>query len=147
MNNQAIIIDNPELYVSGLLRNIMHRRNLEITETGTSSMGGWHVTLQNLEFVVHVGQDRAGDIEFIAIGSRVRRKPRAQMRGPWSLSHLRGFLDGQRDHRLFHHIQEQSSWLEENENQLFDSSLLNSDDLNTWAVNASRRMFGQDTRK
>ena len=68
------------------------------------------------------------------------------MRGPWSMSHLKGYLDGGKDHYVFKSIGEEKSWLEENEIKLFDSSLLNSDALNQWAVKASRRLFGQDSK-
>lgn len=65
------------------------------------------------------------------------------MRGPWSLSHLRGYLDGGQDHHIFGTVQEQFVWLEANIDRLLDTTFLNSDELNIWAVDASRRMFGQ----
>ena len=62
------------------------------------------------------------------------------------MSHLKGYLEGGKDHYLFESTEEEISWVEKNENQLFDSSFLNSDELNQWAVKASRRLFGQDAR-
>ena len=108
-------------------------------------MGEWFVFYENSEFVLGISKDRGGYIG-IDLGSKIRRKPRAQMRGPWSMSHLRGYLDGKKDHFKFKKISEEVSWLEENEMKLFDTSLLNSDGLNLWAVKASRRRFGQDSK-
>ena len=99
---------------------------------------------ENSEFVLGISKDR-GDYIGIDLGSKIRRKPRAQMRGPWSMSHLRGYLDGEKDHFKFKNIREEVSWIEGNEMELFDTSLLNSDGLNQWAVKASRRLFGQDS--
>ncbi len=108
-------------------------------------MGEWFVYYENSEFILGIGRDRGGHIS-IDLGSRIRRKLRAHMRGPWSMSHLKGYLDEGKDHFIFESINEEVSWLEENEMTLFDSSLLNSDALNQWSVKASRRLFGQDSK-
>jgi hypothetical protein len=107
-------------------------------------MGAWWVSMETTEFIVTASQDRPDDVLGICIGSKVRRKPRAQMRGPWSLGHLRGFLDGNRDHFRFASGRDQLNWLQANIEQLLNTEFLNSDELNAWAVSASRRMFGQD---
>ena len=98
--------------------------------------------MESSEFVVFAFQDRADDILTICVGSRMRRKPRAHMRGPWSLGHLRGFIDGFYDHYIFESPTEQLDWLQANIGKLLNTPFLNSDELNTWAVKASRRMFG-----
>jgi len=59
------------------------------------------------------------------------------------MSHLRGFIDGCKGHYMFTTLDEEASWFENNDKVLFDSTLLNSDELNKWAVKASRRLFGQ----
>lgn len=132
---------------SRLLRGLPRRRGLGFQAAEPSPMGGWYVRLENAEFIVEILQDRAGEATSLAIGSRLRPKPRARVRGPWSLCHLRGFLDGQPDHFRFKTLSEESRWLHENETRLFDSGFLNSEALRVWAVRASRRMFGQHARK
>ncbi|HVW01375.1 MAG TPA: hypothetical protein VHB77_13575, partial [Planctomycetaceae bacterium] len=82
------------------------------------------------------------DAIHICVGSRIRPKPRAHMRGPWSLSHLRGYLDGNPGHFIFDDISEQIAWFRANIAKLLQTSLLNSDELNKWACEAARRRFG-----
>lgn len=127
---------------SRLLRGLPRRRGLEFRRAEPSPMGGWYVRLENAEFLIEITQDRAGEAPSIAIGTRLRPRPRAPLRGPWSLSHLRGFLDGQRDHFRFQTLSEEVRWLHENEPRLFDSVFLNSEALRVWSVRAARRMFG-----
>lgn len=105
-------------------------------------MGGWSFTMESPDFIVTVSQDRSGELPAICFGSKIRRRPRAQMRGPWSLGHLRGFIEGGPDHYLFGNATEMFEWLGNNLDSLLDEALLNSDELNKWAVKASRRMFG-----
>lgn len=62
------------------------------------------------------------------------------------MSHLRAYIEGKKEHFKFKNIQEEVSWLEEHEMELFDTSLLNSDELNQWAVKVSRRLFGRDSK-
>lgn len=106
------------------------------------SMGGWCAEYHTDEFRVIASQDRTDDLISICVGSRIRRKPATQMRGPWSLGQLRGFLDGQRDHYLFDSVENQIDWLSQNITTVLQTSFLNSDPLNQWAVEASRRLFG-----
>jgi len=128
-----------------LLEGVTSRHVLKLVKHDRSAMGEWFVYYENSEFILGIGKDRGGYIGF-DLGSKIRRRPRAHMRGPWSMSHLKGYLDGGKDHYVFKSIGEEKSWLEENEIKLFDSSLLNSDALNQWAVKASRRLFGQDSK-
>ena len=109
-----------------------------------NSMGGWCVEYQSEEFIATISQDRGGDIISVSIGSRVRHRPRGHMRGPWSLSHLRGFLDGSLDHYNFESINDQIEWLRENSKRILQSQFLNSDELNQWSVVASRRLLGDN---
>ncbi|MGZ0164694.1 MAG: hypothetical protein ACKVII_12280 [Planctomycetales bacterium] len=131
------------------IHRAVDRFDLQRTEPlpgDSSAMGGWYVGWENSEFVASASQDRSGDVLAICIGSRIRRRPRAQMRGPWSLSHLRGHLEGTPDHYIFESAEDQITWLESNLDRLLNSSFLNSDELNAWAVNASRRRYGQRSR-
>ena len=98
---------------------------------------------ENTEFIVGLGQDRIGYAD-IELGSKIRRKLRAHIRGPWSISHLRGYLEGRKDHYAFTSLAEEAAWFEKNDKTLFDSSFLNSDELNQWAIKASRMLFRQD---
>jgi hypothetical protein len=132
-------------FSENLLNGLFSRHALTPVKHDRSGMGEWLVYYENSEFVLEISKDR-GDYIGISLGSKTRRKPRAQMRGPWSMSHLRGYLDGKKDHFKFENIRAEVSWLEENEMQLFDTSLLNSDGLNQWAVKASRRPFGRHTK-
>ena len=132
-------------FSENLLGGVISRHALTPVKHDRSSMGEWFVYYESSEFVLGISKDRGGYIG-IELGSKIRRKPRAQMRGPWSMSHLRGCLDGKIDHFKFKNIREEVSWLEENEMELFDSSLLNSDELNQWSVKASRKLFGQDSK-
>lgn len=130
--------------IQSALWEILQGRDFEQTSAqgpDRSAMGGWLTEFQSDEFIAQVSQDRTGDVVSICIGSNIRPKTGAHMRGPWSLSHLRGYLDGQLDHFRFENPDEQLTWLRNNLNVILDSDLLNSDELNAWAVKASRRML------
>ena len=119
---------------------------LQIVKHDKSTMGEWYVYYENAEFILGVSQDRGG-FTSIELGSKKRIRPGAHMRGPWSMSHLRGYLERIKDHYKFSSIKSEALWLESNLNLLFDSNLLNSDELNTWTVEASRRLFGEISKK
>lgn len=130
--------------VEAELSRLLARWGLVVVGRETSgTMGAWSVRWESVEFVVDLSRDRIGEMGWISIGSMLRRKPRSHRRGPWSLSHLRGYLDQQPDHYLFTGLREQLDWYRENEHRLLNSSLLNSDELNAWAIQASRRMFSE----
>lgn len=135
------MIDNYITFVSELIGGIVLDFKLNIISHGKSDMGEWYVRYENNEFIVGIWQDRSGYVA-IELGSKIRRKPKSHMRGPWSLSHLRGYLEGSKVHFDFQSPKEEAEWFENNENKLFDSSFLNSDDLNKWAVKASKRLWG-----
>ena len=137
--------DNYITYANQLIGELISRHSLQIGQHDKSAMGEWYIYYENSEFILGISKDRSERVT-LSLGSKVRRKPRAQLRGPWSMSHLKGYLDGGKDHYLFESTEEEISWVEENERQLFDSSFLNSDELNQWAVKASRRLFGQDAK-
>lgn len=132
-------------YANHLISGLLSRHSLQITQHDKSAMGEWYIYYESSEFILDISRDRSERVS-ISLGSKIRRKPRAQLRGPWSMSHLKGYLDGGQDHYLFESTEEEIHWLEKNEPQLFDSSFLNSDELNKWAVKASRRLFGQDPK-
>lgn len=118
---------------------LVSRHGLVFGESDISAMGEWYVVLENDQFTILVSRDRGGH-ESIEIGAKERPRPRAHKR-QWSLSHLRGFLEGGKDHYPFKNLADQVAWLEENEEKLLDVSLLNSDEMNKWAVKASQRLF------
>ena len=142
MAPQYKIIKDYLPFAERLLGSIISRHSLKIAKHDISAMGEWYVYFENADFIVGIGQDRIGHAE-IELGSKLRRKPRAHMRGPWSMSHLRGFIDGCKDHYMFITLGEEASWFDNNDKILFDSNFLNSDELNKWAVKASRRLLGQ----
>ncbi len=115
---------------------------IELTRTSSGTMGGWSARFENDEFVVVTSQDRSGDAVGIGIASKMPRGAGAQTRGLTWLSALRGYLEGSPDHHLFSDVEEQLSWLADHLDQLLVSSLINSDELNTWKAKAARRMFG-----
>ena len=80
-----------------------------LTNTSSGSMGAWLARFESHEFVVMTS--RSGDTVGIGIGSKVGRRPHAQMRGPTWLSALRGYLEGSPDHYVFSNVEEQLSWL------------------------------------
>lgn len=106
-----------------------------------TAMGAWYVEFRSSSLTVAASQDRTGDSTSIRVGSLNRRAPRKQMRGPWSLSHLRGFLDNAPIHHAFADVSDQLRWLRESLVQVLDSETLNSDELNDWSISASRSMF------
>jgi hypothetical protein len=134
------MIDDYIAYANRLIGGVISRHSLQIGKHDKSAMGAWYIFYENSEFILGIGRDRSG-YTHIELGSKVRRKPTAQLRGPWSMSHLKGYLDGSKDHYRFKSLEEELSWVEKNESKLFDSSFLNSDNLNQWAVKASRRLF------
>jgi hypothetical protein len=109
-----------------------------------TAMGAWYIEFRSPTLIVTASQDRTGDSTSICVGSLVRRAPRKQMRGPWSLSHLRGYFDNARIHHSFKSVSDQLAWLRAESNRILDSDMLNSDELNDWAVSASHVMFGQN---
>ena len=134
------------LEIKTALQRMFEQYGFANATTGDYTMGGWWFRMETDQFILTADQHRSGDVLGICVGSKIRRKPRAHMRGPWSLHHLRGYLDGASDHYRFDTPREQLDWLQANIKGLLDTSLLNSDDLNKWAVKASRRMFGQDPK-
>ena len=101
-------------YSCRLLDGVISRHSLQMVKHDKSAMGEWFVYYENSEFILGIGKDRSGYAS-IELGSKVRRKPRAQLRGPWTMSHLKGYLDGSKDHYRFEGLDEEMSWLENNE--------------------------------
>ncbi len=130
-------------YAKRLINEVIDCQELSLSNHDKSAMGEWYVNFENNEFVVTVSQDRGGST-CIELGSKKRIRPKAHIRGPWSLSHLKGYMEGSKDHYRFTNIEEQVEWFVSHNKQLFDSSFLNADNLNQWSVKASRRLFGQE---
>jgi len=105
----------------------MARHGFALGSHDAGGMGEWYVTIENSKFTIMISHDRGG-LESVEIGAKKRLRPKAQM-NQWSLSHLRGFLEGSKDHYIFKNIDEQYAWLEENENKLLDPALLNSEEM------------------
>jgi hypothetical protein len=122
------------------LSYFIDRYGLAVTDSSESSMGEWYINLEGSEFFISVSHDRGGST-FIDVGTKVRKRPRAHIRD-WSLGYIRGYLEGKNEHYRFSNIDDQIEWLRDNENTVMNSSFINSDDLNTWAVKVSKRMFG-----
>lgn len=130
-------------YAETLIEEVVACHDLKLAKHDKSAMGEWYANFENTEFIVVVSQDRGG-LTCIELGSKIRIRPGAHIRGPWSMSHLKGYIDGNKDHYRFTNIEEEVKWFTKHHRQLFDSSFLNADNLNQWAVKASRRLFGQD---
>lgn len=122
----------------------MLRNGFSVSDSDISPMGEWCVNLENTDFIISVSHDRGGN-DYIEIGAKARPRKGAHLRR-WSLHHLRGFLSGADDHYMFSSLKEQTDWLQSNESILLKTSLINSDDLNRWAVKVSRKFFGQDKK-
>lgn len=120
-----------------LIAEAILKYSLEITEQDNSAMGERHVIFENSEFIVSVSQDRIG-FASVELGSKLKRASKMQKRGTWSMGHLRGYMDGFSNHYVFENIKDEGRWFLEQETKLFDSTFLNSDDLNNWAIKASR---------
>ena len=129
-------------FTEKLVRKPVSDYDLHMVKHDKSVMGEWNVYYESAEFILCISQDRGG-FASIELGSKKRIKPGARMRGPWPMSHLRGYLEGSKDYYTFSNVESEALWLECNQNQLFDSELLNSDELNNWAIEASRRLFGE----
>ncbi|MBM3147123.1 MAG: hypothetical protein FJ000_04420 [Actinobacteria bacterium] len=127
-------------YADLVVGDVAAHRGLRLAAADCSAMGEWLVRYEGSGFVLAVARDRGGLVS-IALGSTLRPRPGAQLRGPWSLAHLRGFLGGLPGHYRFAGPQAEADWLRKNEATLFDPALLNGDALREWAVAASRRMF------
>ena len=143
MMSRQLISESARLEILATVQEILRPYGFNESSEGCYAMGGWWFRAENDEFTVTVDQHRSGDAFAISVGSKSRPKPRAHMRGPWTLSHHRGFLDGNADHYLFSDSDAQTRWLKDNLDAILSTDFLNSDDLNKWAVKASRRMFHQ----
>jgi hypothetical protein len=127
--------------VRRLLGVFVKQRGFCVTAEGdqTDSFGAC-VQLSSSEFVVHVIRDRGQ--EWITVGSKIRPKPRAPLRS-WPLGSVVAFLDGRSDPYPVLDLATEARWLKQRASEILDSSVINSEELRTWAVRASRRMFGQ----
>jgi hypothetical protein len=92
-----------------------------------------------------VEQDRANGLVAISAGDTTRCHHGAQVRGPWSLGHLRGFPENNQEYHIVHNSLEPLKWFEAYFAELLESSFLSSDDLNRGPVQTSPRLFGHDS--
>lgn len=131
-----INIDHKKEQLIDYLESLLSRRNIVYKNGAASAMGEWFLDFENVEFTLQILHDRSGG-EFIEIGSKIRSKPRAHIKS-WSLGFIRGFLEGQTKDHVFENLKSESEWLLENEDRIFDHALLNSAQLNSWAVKLSK---------
>ena len=109
--------------------------------TGTDDRGalaGW-VRLESATLVIDVIRDRG--VEWIEVAAKERPRPRARRR-PWPLGHVVAYLDGEAEPYPVSGLEIEAGWLTRRAAEILDPTLLNSDDLNRWAVKASRRRSG-----
>lgn len=103
-------IDDYVQFATNFVSLSVSLHSLKLTQHDRSEMGEWYVTFENSEFILSVSQDRIGYVS-IDLGSKVRPKRHAHLRGPWSIAHLRGFIDGINNHYQFEDIKEEGCWL------------------------------------
>jgi len=133
-------------HITARLQEVLRTYGFTEYEDSSGSMGAWFFQTETDQVIVTAGQDRAGDGVEICVGAKKRRKPRAHLRGPWSLEQLRGYIEGNDDHFMFDNPDDQIGWLKNNIQSILDTEFLNSDELNNWAVKTSRRLFGRGRR-
>lgn len=130
--------------VKRYLGSFILRHSLSIRAEGDQlSEFGAVVRLESDEFVVDIVRDRGQ--EWIVVGTKVRREPHAHLQS-WPLGHIVAYLDGAADPYGVCDLEREANWLADREEDILDSALINSEELNHWAVQASRRLFGQNCR-
>ncbi len=123
---------------------LVHDFGYEVTADGDQhSTLGASVELRSAEFVVTVVRDRGQ--EWITVGTTVRRGPRKPLRW-WPLGHVVAFLDGRADVYGVVGLDTEMRWLRERWDEVVSAPVLNSEELRRWALQASRRLFGQRHR-
>tara|TARA_R110002072_G_scaffold302161_1_gene484194 strand:+ start:3467 stop:3886 length:420 start_codon:yes stop_codon:yes gene_type:complete len=108
-----------------------------------SSGFGAAVDFENDTFRISISRDRG--FESIEIHAKARPRPRAHLRS-WSMSHILGFLDGGPDHADVATLEIAAAALIQRADEVLDVSMINSDEMSTWANIASRRLLGQTPR-
>ncbi|WP_372369580.1 hypothetical protein [Candidatus Uabimicrobium sp. HlEnr_7] len=126
--------------LNNLLKELIADYKFNLDSCSTGSMGEWYALFTNEELSLEVFHDR-GDCEYIQVKSKIRRRPRAHLRG-FSLSHIRGFLEGKEDHYVFESLEEEVKWLIKNKEKVLDPSFINLDELNKWTIKAARKLLG-----
>lgn len=140
-----INIDHKKEQLIFYLESLLSRRNIVYKNGAASAMGDWFLDFENVEFTLQILHNRSGG-EYIEIGSKIRSKPRAHIKS-WSLGFIRGYLEGQPKDYVFESLKRESEWLVENENRIFDHALLNSAQLNSWAVKRSNNLLPSQSSK
>jgi hypothetical protein len=106
-------------------------------------MGEEAVELHSDEFIVLIHRDR-GRNEWVEVGTKVRPRPRAPLRS-YLLSRLIDYRDGSEPNQKSR-LEAEARWLDEHEEEILDSSLINSEQLRLWDIDATRVQFGQKPR-
>lgn len=122
--------------IEKLTSNLVRRHDLRLIDSKAGNMGEWYATMETRDFSFCVYKER-GPAVVVEIGSKTRPKKGAPLRS-WSLSQLRGFLDGLCGHYEFNSIEDQVSWFDAHESKLLQTELLNSESLRKWSVKAAR---------
>lgn len=99
-----------------------------------TSLFGTMVTLESKRFIIVISRDRGDEVIDIGVtGNRRSLRP---------IGHLKAFLERKQDpYSAF--IETQADWLKSQSDALLDEALLESEELEQWAQNAGRRMFGE----
>src|SRR6185437_1799398 len=115
-----------------LLGPLIAERDFSVTAGGdqVNPLGAW-VRLESEEFAVKIIRDRGQ--EWINVGTKVRPKPRAPLRCP-PLGHLLAYLDGDDDPCSISTLEAEAEVLTRRADEVFDSTLINSEDYRRWAV-------------
>jgi hypothetical protein len=122
------------------LSPLMLRRDLEFAEYHGNDMGEWYLSMENDRFSMLITRERGGR-EHLQIGSKIRAKKGAPLRS-WTLGHLRGYLEALDTHYSFGSLDEQLTWLDSHEQELFDDSLLNAEELRKWSSKVAKKFLG-----
>ena len=104
-------------------------------------MGAWQLEFRSGPFIVTASQDRASEPTWICAGSLTEDATSRPLRGPWPLSHLRGFLDNASSPYAFNCLADQLQWLSERLDCVLNVDMLDSDEMNDWSIAAARAKF------
>jgi len=122
------------LQIHTAIQEILRPYGFTETIEGCYTNCGWFLQTESEEFIVTAGQDRSGDVFTIRVGSKKAQMSDTDEHFPWPLSHLRGYLAGLNGQYEFKSSVEQLRWFGRHVNELLDSTLLNSEELNSWVT-------------
>src|SRR3954470_23754047 len=127
------LVEQVRRVLGGFLED--HGFDVAAGDDQANPFGAW-ARLESEEFVIGVVRDRGQ--EWFTVGSKVRPKPRAPRRH-WPLGHIVAYLDGAAGPYPVSGLELEAGWLVRRAGEILDSTLLNSEGLRRWSVEASRR--------